>query len=328
MSDSIKIFDCSNSTERPMNRGFGGPVENTIVRDLKKYASLYGYAFVDDIDDANIIFTNDVFTRDAEIRALDFGVPIVKRMDGVFFQDALRSRNESLNLAAQQADLVIFISEFSRDAYNALYGKLQPVINQCVILNWVDDAVFKFEDHSFQTTPERFVAAATSWNREEKRLNAIIELAHKNPSKEFHLIGDTSKLDIALPTNVFGVGYIEDESMLCDILGDMDAMICTAFRDAAPKTVAQGLAVGLPVFYANSGGVPELVRSNGLSFGIRDMHKFYDKIPAAYGHILAFDIFCDEYSQIVKYMNHKSNRLENRYQYVICSYFEQFSRLL
>lgn len=328
MSDLIKIFDCSNSAERPMNRGFGGPVENTIVRDLKKYASLYGYAFADDIGDANIIFTNDVFTRDAEIYALDFGIPSVKRMDGVFFQDALRYRNESLNLAAQQANLVIFISEFSRDAYNILYDKQQPLVNQCVILNWVDDTVFKFEDHSFQTTPERFIAAATSWNREEKRLNAIIELACKNPSKEFHLIGDTREIEIKFPTNMFSVGYIEDESMLCDVLSDMDAMICTAFRDAAPKTVAQGLAVGLPVFYANSGGVPELVRSNGLSFGARDVHKFYDKIPAAYGHILAFDVFCDEYSQIVKYMNHESNRLENRYQSVMRSYFEQFSRLL
>lgn len=76
---------------------------------------------------------------------------------------------------------------------------------------------------------------------------------------------------------------MEDESILSDILVDMDAMICTAFRDVAPKTVAQGLAVGLLLFYANSGGLHELVQLSGLGFGDRDEHKFYGNIPGGNG---------------------------------------------
>lgn len=44
------------------------------------------------------------------------------------------------------------------------------------------------------------------------------------------------------------------------------------------------------------------------------------------GHIEAFDLFCDEYAGILKYM--KNNQMENRYQSVIRSYFEAFSCLL
>lgn len=321
MSDSIKIFDCSNSDRRPNNRGFGGPVENTIVRDLKKYAHDYDFEFVTDIQLANVAFTNDVFTDEV----LSTNIPRVKRMDGVFFQDGLRARNESLNLAAQQADSVIFISEFSRDAYHHLYGERHALKKKStVILNWVDDTVFEFQDHSFCDKPERFVSISTSWERPEKRLNAIIALATCNPSLEFHLIGNMEKLNVATPTNVFNFGYIEDELILCDILSDMDAMVCTAFRDAAPKTVAQGLAVGLPLFYANSGGVPELVRGNGFGFDARDEHKFYANIPQACGHIAAFEQFCSDYHKYVK----NATIEPDRYQNVMKSYFDEFSSVL
>lgn len=308
----FSIYDCSNSLGRPHHRGFGGPVENTIVRDLKRYAANYSCKFVSSIREADVAFTNDIFTDDI----LDSGLPRVKRMDGVFFQESLLQRNVSLNLAATQADLVIFISEFSKQSYQHLYGRNEPLKNQKVILNWVDPFTFTFKRRS--GIPYKFISIATSWERPEKRVKAIIELAKANSSKQFYLIGKYDSQKSIKLTNVHYLGYTEDESVLNSILHEMDAMICTAYRDAAPKTVAQGLSCGLPCFYANSGGVPELVGTNGLSFGRPDEHKFTE-VPVEDAEIFpTFLTFCKSYDKIAKNMKNDENRFRN----VIGEYFE------
>lgn len=308
----LKIYDCSNSINRPHHRGNGGPIENTIVRDLKKYAHLYNCAFVDSISDADVGFTNDVFTDEVLLS----NKPLVKRMDGVFFQESLLERNVSLNCAARQANLVIFISEFSKQAYYHLYGKYKPIKNNVVILNWVDQSVFKFKQRSGQ--PKKFIAIATSWDRPEKRIEGIIKLVKANPNLEFYTIGKISE-NIPKLDNLVHLGYMEEDSAIAETMNEMDAMICTAFRDAAPKTVAQGIACGLPCFYANSGGVPELVGNYGLSFGSTDVHTFYDKIPNVSDNICnKFDEFCLDYDNYVKNIKYD----ENRYSKVLFEYFD------
>ena len=308
----LKIFDCSNSTCRPLHRGFGGPIENTIVRDLKKYASDYGCEFVLSLRDADVAFTNDVFT-DSVVAS---NIPKIKRMDGVFFQDDLKNRNVSLNLAATQADMVIFISEFSRHAFNALYGiKLHA---STVVLNWVDQDIFDFR-HRTAVVPNKFVAVATSWDRPEKRYNDIIKLANRFPNKQFFTVGHVN--DTTQYPNVKHYGYIEDEHTLASILHEMDAMICLAYRDAAPKTVAQGISTGLPCFGVRCGGVPELIGDTGLLFGEYTHYDFMKTIPPVSDHMCPmFEIFCRRYGDYARTL-----RVDpHRYQKVLASYFNIF----
>lgn len=114
----LKIFDCSNSEERPMNRNFGGPIQNEFVSLLHKHSNNYFVKFVDDVNECDIIFTNDIYPE----YILEIDKPKVKRMDGIFWQTDLKERNEKYNKAAEQSDLVIFISEYSRNSYYKLYG--------------------------------------------------------------------------------------------------------------------------------------------------------------------------------------------------------------
>lgn len=114
----LRIFDCSNSSERPANRNFGGPIQNEFVGLLHKYSKKYGIVFVDSLDDCDVVFTNDVYPESV----LTSDKPRVKRMDGVFWQNELKERNEKYNLAAKQSDLVIFISEYSKKSFETLYG--------------------------------------------------------------------------------------------------------------------------------------------------------------------------------------------------------------
>ncbi len=311
----IRIFDCSNSVLRPANRGYKGPVENTIVRDLKKYAHLYDSVFVDKIQDADVALTNDVFTKEVLTR----DIPRVKRMDGVFFQSALRERNSTLNRAAQQADLVIFISQFSKDAYFNMYGKQEPLTKDVrTILNWVDDSIFTPKKESGAHPLTKFVAVATSWAREEKRFNDILRLAIAHPDKEFVVIGEGCPT--VIPDSITPIGYLEDEHELASVLQRCDAMVCTAFRDAAPKTVAQGAACGLPVFYANSGGVPELV-DVGYGYSDYNEHRFYEVVPPSSRAME--DGFAEFLTRL-----HTPITSSRKYQTVISSYFSAINSVL
>ena len=88
-----RVYDCSNSSERPPHRSESfGPKENDIMRGLKKYCNVFGCEFIDQPQDADVIITNDIYPKD--ILALD--KPRVKRMDGVFWENRLKDRNESL----------------------------------------------------------------------------------------------------------------------------------------------------------------------------------------------------------------------------------------
>lgn len=99
------IYDCSNSTEYT-NRP---PKDNEIVRYLKENAAQYGHSFTDDPHAGEVYFTNDIFPSTLENDKIK-----AKRMDGVFNRHDNKHRNEPLNKAAAEADLVIFISEYAR----------------------------------------------------------------------------------------------------------------------------------------------------------------------------------------------------------------------
>ncbi len=259
----ISVFDCSNSTERPSHRGNGGPVENDIVGYLKQYASHYGFWFVDNLTHADIIFTNDVFPQEC----LKSNKPKVKRMDGIFWQTALQGRNNPLNQAAQSADHVIFVSEYSRRAYEAMCGI--PLKATSVTLNRADPKIFYPTNGGFINKP--LLASATSWGRPEKRGADILEFA-KITGEKIVLIGESNITD----ENIICAGYIKTPQEIATIMQKCRGFVNLSFRDAAPKVVAQAVATRLPVIYANSGGVPEMVADcgvdildEGLEFDVR-----------------------------------------------------------
>jgi hypothetical protein len=97
MKQIYKIYDCSNSTKRQVHRNGGGPIKNDVMRQLQKEAHKYGFTYVTNPIDSDVIITNDVYPD--EILLLK--KPLIKRMDGVYWLKSLISRNELLNTAAQ-----------------------------------------------------------------------------------------------------------------------------------------------------------------------------------------------------------------------------------
>jgi glycosyltransferase involved in cell wall biosynthesis len=266
----IKIYDCSNSEERPNHRKSSlCPFINDICADLMEYVITEKsdkFEYVIDPVEADVIFTNDVYPQSL----LDLRKPMVKRMDGVFWQKNLQDRNSQYFQAAHQSSQVIFISKYSRDCFCNFYPFFDCQKKSSIILNDAPEWIFYPRWGRFclpkpihQIT---FAACVSNWEREEKRFNSLIQFAKicenvKDIDIYIKLIGECN---YKLPFNIWANGYCEDRKDIADILRVSDAFVNLSFKDPAPKTVCQAIRCGLPVLYANSGGVGEIVGKYGV----------------------------------------------------------------
>lgn len=299
----MKIYDCSNSVGRPPHRGGGGPVVNDVVRYLWEHAYEYGCEFTDDVSRADVIFTNDVYPKEV----LRFDRPRVKRMDGVFWQHALLSRNEPLNAAARQANHVIFVSEYAHRCY---MGELP---SHSVVPHWVDPKVFVARQRQ---ELRQFVAVATDWSRPEKRLDAVLGLA-VNRGAHVVLVG---RVDAVLPVNVHPVGYLSCPQVIAAVLAESDAMLNFSYRDASPKVVAQATASGLPILFADSGGTSELVGS-GVAVPDPCYSPVEDSVPRLFPEE-EYQQFVDEYDDFATYAMYATG--VHRFKQMLDGYFAVF----
>ena len=309
----MRIFDCSISSEsnKLHDSNSLGPPQNDIMSDLRKYSELYGVEFVDDYKQSDVIITNTVYP-DYILKYSDMNkIPRVKRMDGIcsFSMNDLKHRNEPLNTAALQSDKVIFISEYSRNSYHELYGG--ELKNECVVLNNVDDDVFK--PLNKEKGDFLLCSSATNWSRKDKRFQSIIDLALRI-SDNMILIG---QCDFALPSNILSVGYISDYERINNILNMCSVFVSPFFRCAGSKVTLQAMKVGLPILYPSSGGLPELVGDGGVMITDHNDIDFLDKVPELdTAHVL------DRYHYLKNnYNSYKSNL--PRYQETIKKYFDE-----
>jgi hypothetical protein len=294
------------------------------MADLEKYSNLFGFEYVDAWWEADVIITNTTFPH-----AIWYSdKPKVKRMDGVYWRHPEVSRNVVLNQAAEKADLVIFISEYSQRAFHSLYPNQYSLKKSVVIRNNVDDGIFygKRKDYS-RGCKFVWAASCSNWERTEKRLRDIIKFA------EFIKIVDNEPLILigeintrGLPSNVRTVGYIDDYWLLNAVLNQADGFVNFSFRDAGCKCVSQAVNVGLPVLYANSGGVPELVRNFGVpinDFDLGGRPNFLDYTPN-----LIFEDIIKSYFRY-KHINFKGLQPQTNYtRDVISKYFFEIRKLV
>lgn len=125
-TNKLKIYDCSINKFAPTHRKYSmGNKQNDIMADLKLYANKLNIVFVNSYKQADAIITNTTYTPDIVKYANQNNVPLIKRMDGVFWQKNLIKRNQHLNKAATLSDAVIFISKFSQNSFKKLYPHLK-----------------------------------------------------------------------------------------------------------------------------------------------------------------------------------------------------------
>lgn len=312
----MKIFDCSinNYSNRVHDINSLGPIENDIMSDLKKYSKIFSHEFVDDYKKSDLIITNTTYPDNILEWCRIHNIPKIKRMDGIFNTNENKHRNIPLNEAAIQSDMVIFISEYSRNMYNKLYG--DKLKNECIILNNVDNTIFKYNNN----IKNEFIicSSSTNWIRKDKRLCSIINLANRIKDN-IYLIG---KCDIDLPSNIIKIGYINDYNDMNNILNKCSLFLSLFFRCAGSKVTSQAIHTRLPVIYSSSGGIAELVNNNGEMISDYNTMDFVDSIPS-----LDDDEIYDKYLIIKNNYNYYINNFKKREDYLntIESYFNILS---
>lgn len=254
-------FDNSINTESNdiHNVCNGIHLENDIMLDINKFSPQWGLSRTYDYKKADIIITNSFYEESVLNWSIKNSIPKIKRMDGIYWKNNLKWKNNKLNLAAEYSDGVIFISEYSKRALFDLY-KIIPK-NHKTILNDVNGENF-YPKKNKLNNKFTSISSATNWYREEKRLESIIKLANQFTEDQFILMG---KCEIELPKNVICSGWVDNKDKMNEILNRGDIFISPYFRDAGSKTTCQAIKSGLPVLYTTSGGLPELVKTGGVS---------------------------------------------------------------
>lgn len=256
----LKIYDCSLNWFAPAHRIDNlVPKENDMMFDLKKYQKVLGIEYVDDYKLADRIITNTTYTPEILEWSDKHNIPLIKRMDGIFWRSDLVDRNEYLNNAAYQSDSVIFISKFSKDSFDKLYG--EKLVNSYVVLNNVDDSIF-YPKKEQNKKIKLWGASATNWERDEKRPDMLLKFADIIGDEQILLFGKSDDIE---HKNIINAGYFDDYDFLSNSINMVDAWVNFSYRDAAPKTVLQAIRCNKPVLYADSGGLSELVGNFGVS---------------------------------------------------------------
>ena len=253
---------------------------------LKKQFEKNGHKFIDpsvsgEIPDKNISIIQGDRIAGCHLNVL--------RLDGLYF-DSESSNNDQMNSGIfksfDQADHIVYQSQFSKDMYHSFYGRKDPS-QESIIHNGLDQEEFlsnvkpvKLSDPVFSKYGKICVASA-SWRR-HKRLEETIE-AFKHP-----------KLKNVLLIALGGMSYIKDKSSIPDnvlltpllkpeqtasIYCMADAMIHLAWLDWCPNTVVEGLSCGAPVLCSHNGGTKELVKDNGVVVQLEEDYEIGARVP-------------------------------------------------
>ena len=313
-----KFFDCSiNKLSNSLHNHISlGPLENDMMRDLDKYANHHDWKRVYNYQEADLIITNGFYPDEILEWADKHSVAKVKRMDGIYWQNELKYKNNIYNRAASESNHVIFISQYSFESLHQLYNFIPKKYD--IVLNNVDDTIFYPINH--KNTIFTFVTSATNWAREEKRLNCLINFA--NVVAKDDIINLIGRCDCELPKNIIKHGYLEDQHEMHHIIANSDAFLSFFFRDAGSKVTCQGVSCNLPVMYSSTGGAREIVKNNGIILDDYNKIDFSDITPelSVLELLKKYKIFKNNHKDFVG--NYKKR--EETYQDALSRYFEIF----
>lgn len=200
-------------------------------------------------------------------KAQSDGKKIVLRVDNIVRNS--RNRNTGMSRMkrfAEQADVVIYQSEFSRRLLSDYLGK-----EGTVILNSCDTDIFNPNGRTESTTARYIYSRVNrdeTKNWEMARFTYQIEAQLKTDT-HLHIVGNYSpelveyNFDFYQNERYRYWGVMTDPSSLASLYRDSDYLIYTFWNDACSNTLIEALCCGcLPVDYYNmlqTGGSPEII---------------------------------------------------------------------
>tara|TARA_A100001515_G_scaffold145037_3_gene151476 strand:+ start:3659 stop:4570 length:912 start_codon:yes stop_codon:yes gene_type:complete len=206
--------------------------------------------------------------------------PMVLRLDGIWFnsdQD-YNKQNEPIKFSYENADAVIFQSEFNKKLTEKWFGKHHNshVIHNAADLELIRSANARFWDTKFGKNTEVW-SCASSW-RPHKRLNDNIRyFLEFAPKDAIFAIAGALGMDDAkkIPNDkrIVLMGDLDYMSLL-SLYKRSSTFVHLAYLDHCPNVVVDAQAAGCKIICSMSGGTNEVV-----SDGIVIYEKTWDFSP-------------------------------------------------
>lgn len=233
-------------------------------------------------DKYDVLFSNHWMTPRREILKAIRGNPnvrFVQRIDGAA-QDYGRDPEADRRQAQinRLADLTIFQSAYSRFATRYKF----PIIQQDgpIIHNPVDLNVFRPNDTRLAAARIEKIISVTWSTNPLKGAQKMYSVARANPKLDFLLCGNYP--DAPDLPNIHKLGLL-DRPKLAEALRSAQVLLTFSENEACPNHVLEALASGLPVLYADSGAMAELVGDCGYPVTEMDFPAQLKKIESDLG---------------------------------------------
>jgi glycosyltransferase involved in cell wall biosynthesis/SAM-dependent methyltransferase len=224
-----------------------------------------------------------------QVRSLQArGAKIVHRLDGrvrslvkVYEQDeVVRRINRDL------ADWTVFQSEYVKRHMTlqekTIFGIEEPICtrleNSSIIYNGVDRSIFNEKGDTFTLEGKFNILHVSITGGIRKGANYVLKIAEyleNNPDIHFYFIGNQDRdlscghlIRAGVYRNVKHLGVILDQHLLAKYMRSCQVLLYPSVHDYCPNTVLEAMSCGLPVWYHNSGGTPELVRRGRYVGGV------------------------------------------------------------
>ena len=222
------------------------------------------------IKNKDVSITNNQSDADVEFCLIQQQVhkvkPMVLRLDGIWFnsEQDYEQQNAPIKFAYQNADAVIFQSNFNKNLTESWFGKHKNsvVIHNAADLNLINVANSHFWDRKLGKDTEVW-SCASNW-RPHKRLKDNIRYFLDFAPKDavFAIAGglhmDEAKEILKIDNRIFLMGDLDYMSLL-SLYKKSSTFIHLAYLDHCPNVVVDAQAAGCNIICSSSGGTKEIV---------------------------------------------------------------------
>lgn len=240
---------------------FGGP--SVLVKNLSRFLLESGIEITFEVDERyDILFVVVEAPIDLVRKKKKEGVKVLQQLNGLYFGD-VKHWNIGPASVYKEADLIIFLSKFSKDIWEKNYGL--PKSPWRIIYNPVDTDRFTPYGERVDFGYRHAILAVACW-KPFRRLHDLI-LAFESLLK---IRDDTCFIIIGPGVEQRGetkhikvLGPIENRYLPKYYRG-ADVFVHATWIDASPHVVLESLSSGVPVVCTDLGGTHELVGKGGI----------------------------------------------------------------
>jgi glycosyltransferase involved in cell wall biosynthesis len=197
--------------------------------------------------------------------------PMLLRLDGIYFnsEQDYDTQNKPIKYAYDNADLVIFQSEFNKNLTEHWFGKHRnsKVIHNAPDLDLIKNVNPVYWDKKYPKDTELW-SCASSW-RPHKRLKENIKYFKEfAPRDAIMAIAGSGAIQEDIDTGdgrVFYLGDLDYISLL-SLYRRSSTFVHLAYMDHCPNVVVDAQAAGCKIICSSTGGTSEIVSNGNIVF--------------------------------------------------------------